>query len=351
MPHRARQRKRERGALAFSERNFILRANDRRRGAMARSRAGTERLDDAARAGWLYYIAGRTQDEVAAAMGISRQAAQRLVARAVEAKLVRVWMDHPIARCLELGAALQARFGLRQAEVAPTDPGAEGGAAGVAEAGAAELLRWLRRPEPLVVAVGTGRTLKAAVDLLPPVACPQHRVVSLTGNIAPDGSAAYYNVIFSMADAVEARHFPMPLPVFVASDAERAMLHGLALIRSTLDLAAAADVAFVGVGEMDDRAPLYVDGFLSRDDLYALRAAGAVGEICGWAFDDRGRLIEGWANARVASAPLPRRDRATVIALAKGPRKLAALGAALAGGLVNAVVTDEATAEALLAAS
>lgn len=316
---------------------------------MRRPRSSSERLDDAARAGWLYYIAGRTQDEIAAQMGVSRQAAQRLVSLAVEERLVKVWLDHPIARCLELGAALKRRFGLRQAEVVPTDAQADGGVAGLGEAGAAEMLRWLRRPEPLVVAIGTGRSLKAAVDHLPPVSCPQHRVVSLTGSIGPDGSAAYYNVVFSMAEAVEARHFPMPLPVFVASPEERSLMHGLALIRSTLDLAAAADVAFVGVGEMDDRAPLFVDGFLSRDELYALRAAGAVGEICGWAFDAEGRLIDGGPNRRVASAPIPPRDRAAVIALARGPRKVAPLAGALKGQLVNALVTDEATAEALLA--
>jgi DNA-binding transcriptional regulator LsrR (DeoR family) len=315
---------------------------------MARSRAATDRLDDAARAGWLYYIAGRTQDEIAGEMGISRQAAQRLVSLAVDQRLVRVWMDHPIARCLELGAALRTRYGLRQAEVVPAEPGGEGGATGLGEAGAAEMQRWLRRPEPLVLAIGTGRTLKAAVDHLPPIVCPQHRIVSLTGAIAPDGSAAYYNVIFSMAETVQARHFPMPLPVFVASPEERDMLHGLGLIRSTLALAAAADVAFVGVGEMDDRAPLYVDGFLTRDELYALRAAGAAGEVCGWLFDAEGRLLADTANLRVASAPIPARDRATVVALAKGPRKTGALRAALRGGVVNAIITDEATAEALL---
>ena len=44
------------------------------------------------------------------------------------------------------------------------------------------------------MAIGTGRTLKAAIEQLPRMECPQHRIVSLTGNIAPDGSAAYYNV-------------------------------------------------------------------------------------------------------------------------------------------------------------
>ncbi|MBP7002881.1 sugar-binding transcriptional regulator [Amaricoccus sp.] len=316
---------------------------------MSRARAATDRLDDAARAGWLYYIAGRTQDEVAAQMGISRQAAQRLVSLAVEARLVKVWMDHPIARCLELGARLRERYGLRGAEVVPTDPDDAAGLAGIGEAGAAEMMRWLGRPDPLVVGIGSGRTLKSVVEHLPPISCPQHRVVSLTGSIGPDGSAAYYNVVFSMAEAVTARRFPLPLPVFLASEEERAVMHGLALIRSTLELAAAADVAFIGVGEMDDAAPLFVDGFLGREDLYALKAAGAEGEICGWAFDGEGRLLTDGVNRRVASAPIPPRDRATVFAIAKGPRKIAPLRAALRGGLANAVVTDEATAEALLA--
>ena len=72
----------------------------------------------------------------------------------------------------------------------------------------------------------------------------------------------------------------MPLPVFVASPEERALMHGQALIRSTLALAAAADVAFVGIGEMDDEAPLFVDRFLTRRaSSRPSRRAGAVGEI------------------------------------------------------------------------
>ena len=62
---------------------------------MARRPEGNNRLDDAARAGWLYYVAGRTQDEIAAAMGISRQSAQRLVSLAMAERLIKVRLDHP----------------------------------------------------------------------------------------------------------------------------------------------------------------------------------------------------------------------------------------------------------------
>ena len=167
------------------------------------------------------------------------------------------------------------------------------------------MARWLRREQPIIMAVGTGRTLKAAIEHLPPTHCPQHRVVSMTGNIGPDGSAAYYNVIFSMAEAVEARHFPMPLPVYVASPEERALMRGQSLIRSTLALAAAADVAFVGIGEMGAKAPLFVDHFLTADELAAEQAAGATGEICGSIFDREGQLLAAAPTNGPPARPFP----------------------------------------------
>jgi DNA-binding transcriptional regulator LsrR (DeoR family) len=315
---------------------------------MARRAEANNRLDDAARAGWLYYVAGRTQDEIASAMGISRQSAQRLVSLAVAEKLIKVRLDHPIAACLELAERLKEKFELRHVDVVPTDPASTSTTVGIAEAGAVEIERWLKSTDPIVLAVGTGRTLKAAIDQLPPMECPQHRIVSLTGNIGPDGSAAYYNVIFSMADAVKARHFPMPLPVLVSSAAQRDLLHRQDLVQFALQLGREANVAFVGVGELGSDAPLCVDGFLAREEMDRLTATGACGEICGWMFDQEGRLLADVINDRVASVPLPSRDTATVIGLAKGRKKYAAIRAALTGRMINGIITDESTADYLL---
>nr|WP_250809942.1 sugar-binding transcriptional regulator [Neorhizobium tomejilense] len=306
------------------------------------------RLDDAARAGWLYYVAGRTQDEIAAAMSISRQSAQRLVSLAVAERLIKVRLDHPIAACLELAEALRKKYDLKHVEVVPSDPIGGSSTVGIAEAGAAEIERWLKRPDPIVIAVGTGRTLKAAVDQLPPMECPQHRIVSLTGNIGPDGSAAFYNVIFSMADAIKARHFPMPLPVLCSSAEERETLHDQALVRSTLELGAQADVTFVGIGELGPDGPLCVDGFLGKEEMQKLVREGAAGEICGWVYDNQGRLLANSINDRVASVPIPSRETSSVIGLAQGRRKFQAISAALKGNIINGVITDEATAEQLL---
>lgn len=316
---------------------------------MARRGEGHTRLDDAARAGWLYYVAGRTQDEIAAAMGISRQSAQRLVSLSVAEKLIKVRLDHPIAACLELGDALKRKFGLKEVEIVPTDPGSESATVGVAEAGAAQLERWLKQTDPLVIAMGTGRTLRAMIDQLSPTECPQHKIVSLTGNISPDGSAAYFNVIFSMADAIKAPHFPMPLPVIVSSAEEKQLLHKQPLVAPTIALGRQSDVTFVGVGEMNMKAPLLVDGFLKPDEMQDLLGAGAVGEICGWIFGEDGTLLKHPVNERVASLEIPSRETSTVVGLARGRRKHPAILAAVRGGHINSLITDEEAARYLLA--
>lgn len=312
-----------------------------------RPEIASSRLDDAARAGWLYYVAGNNQEQIARTLGVSRQTAQRLVSLSVSEGLVKVRLDHPIGRCMDLADQLRRQFALDYTVVVPGGEGAQS-VAGIAQAAAAEIERRLSSPEPIIMAIGTGRTLKAAIEQLTPMECPQHKVVSLTGNIAPDGSASFYNVIFTMADAIKARMFPMPLPVIASSAEEREMLLRQPMVRETIALIARADVTFVGIGDLGPDAPLFLDGFITAEELRALQKAGGVGEIVGWVFDLEGRMIEGITNERVASAPLPSRETSLVVALAKGERKLPGIRAALGRRLVNGLITDEATAEALL---
>ena len=314
-----------------------------------RSETTRNKLDDAARAGWLYYVAGNTQDEIAAKLGVSRQSAQRLVSLAISEKLIKVRLDHPIADCLELGARLRERFDLRFVEIVPSDPGHSDSTLGVADATALEIEKILASATPTVMGIGTGRTLKAAVEMLPAMDCPQHKIVSLTGNIAPDGSAAYYNVIFSIADKVKAPSFPMPLPVIAVSEQDKNLLHSQVGIEKNLTLAAEASVWFVGVGDLGPNAPLYEDGFVTKAELMALQKAGAVGEMIGWVFDSQGEFISGMTNDRVASAPLPSRETTLIVAAARGANKVEAMRAALGRGLVNGLITDEDTARRLLA--
>ena len=302
-----------------------------------------DKLDQAVRAAWLSWVGGLTQDEIAREMGVSRQTAQRLVAQAMAAGVVKVRIDHPLADCLDLGQQLQDRFGLRLASVTPD----AGGRAGVAMQAADLIEAQLARPEPITLAIGTGRMLRAAVAQMRRLDCPQHRIVSLTGNIARDGSAAYYNVLFTLSELVTAHSYPLKVPVIAASSEERQALHRQPGISRVMQMAAEADTAIIGLGDLGADAPLRVDRFLTQDEVKALTARGGVGEILGRPFDIEGRLLS--LDGRVASARLPAVDRALVVAVCHGPAKHAPIVGALRGGLINGLICDEATARWLLA--
>ncbi|GHE04375.1 DeoR family transcriptional regulator [Defluviimonas sp. 20V17] len=304
--------------------------------------------DAAARAGWLYYVGRLTQDQIAAELGVSRQRAQRLVSKAMSEGLIHVRLEHRIARCLALEAALKQRHGLRMVRVAPSPgPGADP-THGLAPVAAEVMERFLRQPDPLIIALGTGRALRATVEELPKMTCEQHKLVSLVGNIAPDGTASNYDVIMRMADTVRAPHYPMPLPVIIDDEEIRRMFYSLPQLKIVARLADQADVTFVGVGHMSESAPIYVDGFISDRDLREQRALGAVGEIVTSCFDAEGRYIEEGLARRVGGLRAGGKPCGEVIGIAAGPDKVVPLRAALKGGLLNGLVTGEDTAEALL---
>ncbi len=307
-------------------------------------------LDDAARAGWLYYVGGMTQDQIARELGVSRQRAQRLVSRAIAERLIHVRLEHRVSACLDLEAAVTRRFGLRLCRVAPALAEGVDPLPSIAPAAAAEMERILRSSGPLVIALGTGRSLRAAVEELTSMECEQHRIVSLNGNISPDGTATYYDVITRMADRVRAPHYPMPLPVVAHSAEERDLFHATKPIQRVMQLGREADYTFVGVGQMTEDAPMMKDGFITPDQLARFQTLGAVGEVAGWIFDGEGHYLD-TIDLPVTSVQVSASHGGLVIAIAGGQKKCAALIAGLKGRIFNGLITDETTARRLLAAS
>jgi len=315
---------------------------------MAPTENEKSRLDDAARAGWLYFIAGHTQDEIAKMLQVSRASAQRLVSLCLAERLITFRLEHPIAACMELASRLRERFRLSHCDVVPTDPAAPLSTAGIAERSANLLETTLRSETPVIVALGTGRAVRAAVERVTPIDRPNHQIVSLVGNISADGSASFFDTVGRLADRTGARHYPMPLPFLMSSEDERNRMVRIDPIARVKAVAAKADLRLIGIGQMDQKAQVHVDGFVTRDELFEMMRLGAVGEITGWAYDAKGKLIKGGTNRRLTSIPPQAPAETATIAAAIGSAKVPAIKAALAGRLINGLITDEATARAIL---
>ena len=75
---------------------------------------------------------------------------------------------------------------------------------------------------------------------------------------------------------------------------------------------------------------------------------GATGEVISWIFDSNGKLVQSDINQRVTSVALSTRRDKHVIGIAAGQNKVPAIAGAIESGMINSLITNESTAEALL---
>jgi DNA-binding transcriptional regulator LsrR (DeoR family) len=132
------------------------------------------------------------------------------------------------------------------------------------------------------------------------------------------GSASFYNVVARLSSLTRAAYYPMPLPVVVPTRGQRDQLMQLEPVVRVLELAAKADITLIGIGQMDESAQLFADGFISREELTEMHRLGAVGEVTGWAYDAAGRIIPGGFNARLTSVPRTVPAAGLVVGAAQG---------------------------------
>ncbi|WP_148252685.1 sugar-binding transcriptional regulator [Aidingimonas lacisalsi] len=300
------------------------------------------KLDQAARAAWLSYVGGRTQDEIASQLGVSRPGVQRLLALARQEGLVKVHIDHPLSNCMVMSDAILKAFDLEFCDIVPADAQTTDNSSHyLAVAGAERLSRYIDRNDPLTLSLGTGRSVRATVEALSRVERPQHRFVSLVGNMARDGSSNRYDGVMVLADKTGGDRFLLPAPVVAGSVEEKHALLGQRLIQAVADVAKQAEAGFIGIGRIDRHATLFQDHFISEGELEELLELEAVGELLGWPMNQAGELIDCSTSQRVTSLPLAMLREQTLIGLAGGRDKGPAILASLRGGWLKGLVTDE----------
>jgi DNA-binding transcriptional regulator LsrR (DeoR family) len=110
-------------------------------------------------------------------------------------------------------------------------------------------------------------------------------------------------------------------------------------------------LALVGLGTLEQSA--FIErGSLESSVLSELRAAGAVGEICGRFFDEHGRECATSLRDRVIGVELDvLRSCPDVVVVMSGPSRGKALLAAVKGGIVKSIVVDQAGAQSILEAA
>src|SRR5260370_4052529 len=134
------------------------------------------------------------------------------------------------------------------------EPAAPLSTAGIAERAANILESMLRTEKPTIVALGTGRAVRAAVERVSPIDRPNHQIVSLVGNISADGSASFFDTVGPLADRAKARHYPMPLHFLMSSERERDQMLKIDPIARVRAVPLNADLRLVATRQIDQSA-------------------------------------------------------------------------------------------------
>lgn len=304
----------------------------------------------AIRAAWLHYAGGLTQAAVAKRLGLPSVKAHRLIARAVADGVVKVTIDGEIVECAALEDQLCTRYGLDFCEVAP-DLGEEDlplRALGLA--GAAFLRREIERGDTPVIGLGHGRTLAAAIQEMPRIDATGIRFVSLLGGLTRHYAANPHDVMHRLAAKTGAQAYVLPVPFFANSAEDRAVLLAQPGVREIFDMSGGAGLKFAGIGTADSGAQLVASGMIEPREIDEINAAGGAGEMLGHFFDAQGGVLETTLTARTLSVELNTRDDSRIVAIAGGAEKVGAVRAVLRSGWLKGLITDEATARAIVGA-
>lgn len=304
----------------------------------------------AARAAWLHFAGGKTQGEVAELLGVQSTKAHRLIARARSEGLIRVFVEGPIAGCIALEEALKATFGLQHCEVVPNIDEGELPLRTLGMAGARYIRNLIESERYDLIAFGHGRTLAAAIDLMPSVAAKGAKFVSLLGGLTRRFAASPFDVIHRLAERTGAESYVMPVPFFANTARDRRVLEAQYGVSDVIAMAREAELYVAGIGEVDRNSFIASAGMLDEEDVQEVMKTGATAEILGHFFNAEGARLPNSVSDRAMAPRFEDLRSRKIVALAGGTSKTQAVRSILSSGLLFGLITDEMTARRLVSA-
>ncbi|MFM9591794.1 sugar-binding transcriptional regulator [Streptomyces scabiei] len=299
----------------------------------------------------MYYEEGRSQQEIAHALGVSRPNVSRMLAAARERGIVEISIHDPAGRDLTLESELRARFGLRDCRVADA-LGSDRTLAHVGDLGARWLLETMR-PEQRV-GVSWGRTLQAVVQHVPDDGGLSVEVLPLVGGLSSvDSEITGEELVRDLAARLGGRFRHLHAPALLTTPASRQILLAEPSVQDALKAAEQVGIALVGIGSHGIGSSAAIIDALALDprEREEFDSRQPAGDLCARFFDIDGRPIPGPVEERVLAVSLEQLSRIPLVAgVAAGAEKARGVLGALRSGAVDVLISDSSLARALLLA-
>ncbi|MCM3790212.1 sugar-binding transcriptional regulator [Domibacillus indicus] len=296
----------------------------------------------------MYYEEGATQSEIAKEMGVSRSLISKYLAKAKEQGIVEIIIhDDIIHPFRQLEMQVERSYGIREVICIPSF-GGESSKSRLGAAAAKYLLRVMQDGQ--TIGISSGTTLyEFAKALTTSQEYPSVVFVPLVGGMGNERVDIHANhIVATLARQCRAQYKLLHTPVMVDSKEAKEVFKQQSSIKSVFDLAEKADIAVVGIGGKPQHSTM-VKSYLGEEYQNLFAGQQDVGDICYNFINEDGSASKNAWNDRIIAFDVEKlKDLPLVIGVASGKEKIKAIKAALKGRLIEVLITDEETAQALL---
>lgn len=306
----------------------------------------------------LYYRDGLSQQEIAQKLHTSRTSISRALIQARNEGYVQIRIQYPEQSNLGLERELEEKYGLTEALIAVPayDQSSD---QEVAFQAVDYTLRVLKKN--MVLGMTWGRAMHGFVEQLAQderLRSLSFRNVKIVPFLGTPGvtqldswdATTYSNTLATkVGNLLHCASYNLSAPMYVDGEKEKELIEGIDEISKVLHMAETADMALIGIDSMQKDSSIIKAGIRTEEEYKELMQKGAVGEIVGRIYDKNGQTVDEDLQRKMIGISLDKIAKIPVrVGISYGKDKIEAIKGAIAGGLVNVLVTDVPTAELLL---
>ncbi len=288
---------------------------------------------------WYYYMENLTQQAIADQLGISRMRVIKLLEKARQTGVVQFRISSSFDKRHEMETRLMETYHLKDCYIVPTNPNAAGVNDTIAKAASIYISNHIT--DNCYINFGYGDTSSRTIEYLAKNLETSVSFVSLTGGVG-------YYLPNSESNIFNAKLYLIPAPLIMSSREMAEAIRNESSVSEVSSMIRLASMTIVGIGAMDNSATILKSSILGHNDFLLLNMKGAVGDVICHFIDKDGNLVDTDIDSRLVSVPLDTlNELENVIGVAAGKHKVSAITAALKGGYLDILITDESTAALL----
>lgn len=300
-----------------------------------------------------YYCDEITQEEIANKFGLSRIKVGRLLKRAKEEGIVEINVRYHPVFSTQLEKQLKERFPVSRALIALDHHDEEEQRRQVASLVSAYLNNILK--DNVVVAVGQGRNVASVAESSGVIQGRDCRFICGIGGTHRPGDVINADHISRLlAKKFGGSSESLYAPAYVENIQLKELLLQNGTIKETLDRARKADIALVGIGDMNEESYMVKLGWFTPHEINdASLNQGVIGDIAGYDFfNARGEHVNTVMDNRVIGLSVEElRQIPCVIAIASENTKAMAIMGALRTGAIDIIATSARNIRTILSLS